>query len=309
MRIIFMGTPHFAVPSLDILVKNGYDIVGVITATDKKAGRGHKLTQSAIKKYALANNLPVLQPKNLKSKKFREHLATLKADLQVVVAFRMLPKVIFSMPKYGTFNLHGSLLPQYRGAAPINWAVINGEKETGVTTFFIDRKVDTGNMLFKATTPISETDTAGNVHDRLMDIGANLVLKTVQAIEKGDYTATPQVEVADLKPAPKIFKDTCQINWNQPTEKVYNFIRGLSPYPTAWTVLHDKQLKIFKVTKVLTPTDKPAGTFLSDENNYLYITTADGYLDVQELQLQGRRKMETGAFLRGYKTDIVERND
>lgn len=296
-----MGTPDFAVPSLDILVRNGYNVVGVITATDKYGGRGNKkLLESPIKKYAVANNIPVLQPKNLKAPNFLEELSALKANLQVVVAFRMLPEVVWDMPKYGTFNLHGSLLPKYRGAAPINWAVIRGEKETGVTSFFIRHEIDTGDMMFQDTLTIGENDTAGEVHDRMMQLGAEVVLKTVKAIESEDYELKVQDDSLATK-APKIFHETCQINFNQNTADVHNFIRGLSPYPAAWTMLDDKTLKILKTSKEIGEHNLQPGTFISDNKKMLKIATLDGFVQVHELQLQGRKRMETVAFLNGYK--------
>ncbi|MBC7892282.1 MAG: methionyl-tRNA formyltransferase, partial [Sphingobacteriaceae bacterium] len=240
-----MGTPDFAVASLRHLVEAGCQVVAVITAPDKPAGRGHHLQQSAVKQYAASVGLPVLQPEKLKNAEFLEELQSYHADLQVVVAFRMLPEVVWAMPPLGTFNLHASLLPQYRGAAPINWAIINGETETGVTTFFIRQEIDTGPLLFQETEPIHPDDTAGTLHDRLMQHGAALVLKTVQAIEAGEYPDLPQSEARDLKKAPKIFKETGEIDWNQPAETVRNFVRGLSPYPAAWTTLSGKVLKIF----------------------------------------------------------------
>lgn len=295
-----MGTPEFAVPSLDILVKNGYDVVAVITATDKMGGRGgKKLLQSAVKKYAVANDIPVLQPKNLKSPQFVEELRSYKADLQIVVAFRMLPVVVWDMPPIGTFNLHGSLLPKYRGAAPIHWAVINGEKETGVTTFFLQHQIDTGNILFSAKTPISEHDTTGDVHDRLMRIGAETVLKTVKAIESGDYT--PQVQDESLvSHAPKLHDHTCEIDFDNPTKKVYNFIRGLSPYPIAWTTLDDKKLKIYQCQSEYEGHEIEPGEFIHDKKT-LKITTRDGFILLNELQLAGRKRMKTADFLNGYK--------
>lgn len=301
MKIVFMGTPEFAVSSLDILVQNGYEIVGVITVPDKPAGRGHKLQQSAVKKYALEHNLPILQPEKLKDPVFIEQLQALNADLQVVVAFRMLPAVVFQMPRYGTFNLHASLLPQYRGAAPINWAVINGDTESGVTTFFIEQQIDTGNIIFQEKTPIAPNQTAGELHDVLMDIGAKLVLKTVQAIEAGNCTTQPQPNLPELRPAPKIFTETCRINWQQPTAQVYNFVRGLSPYPAAFTTLHDKILKIYQAKPIIEMYNQTAGTFVTDQKTYLHIATADGWIDVLELQMEGKKRMGVQEFLRGNK--------
>ena len=300
LRIVFMGTPEFAVPSLDILAKNGYQIAGVVTATDKTGGRGGKqLLQSAVKKYALENGLPILQPDKLKSPEFLEQLQQLRADLQVVVAFRMLPELVWSMPRYGTFNLHGSLLPKYRGAAPINWAVINGEKETGVTTFFIQHEIDTGDLILQERMPIGEDETAGEVHDRMMLLGAQAVLKTVRAIESGNYILQKQDERLASK-APKLFHETCQIDFQQPTQKVHDFIRGLSPYPTAWTVLENQELKIFRAEQSSEPLSHPPGVFASDNKRYIRISTLDGYIELLELQLQGRKRMSVKDFLNGF---------
>lgn len=300
MKIVFMGTPDFAVPSLQILVENGYNIVGVVTATDKLGGRGGKqLLESAVKKYAVSQGLRVLQPRNLKSPDFVEELRSLQADLQVVVAFRMLPRVVWEMPPIGTFNLHGSLLPQYRGAAPINWAVINGETETGVTTFFLKHEIDTGQILFQARMPIHENDTVGEVHDQMMSLGADLVLQTVQAIERNDYTPLTQDE-SRVSHAPKIFHDTCAIDFDRPTAVVHNFIRGLSPYPTAWTMLDGQKLKVFRTVKVIEAHDHATGSFHTDQKHFLRIATQDGYVEVLELQLQGRRRMTVKDFLNGY---------
>lgn len=300
LRIVFMGTPEFAVPSLDILLKNGYSIAGVVTSTDKMGGRGHKkIIESAVKKYARSHDIPILQPKNLKAPAFVEELKKLRADLQVVVAFRMLPEIVWAMPALGTFNLHGSLLPKYRGAAPINWAIINGEKQTGVTTFFIQREIDTGDVLFQEKMDIGENETAGDVHDRMMVLGAKVVLKTVSAIEKNDYRLKVQDDSLASK-APKIFHETCEINFIRPTEKVHDFIRGLSPYPAAWTMHKGEQFKIFKTAKELTTHDLEAGKFLSDNKTWLKISTGDGFVHVYELQLQGRKRMDIKAFLNGY---------
>ena len=301
LRIVFMGTPLFAVPALDILINNGYKVVGVITATDKWGGRGNKtLLESAVKKYAISKGLRVLQPKNLKSPEFIEELRSLNANLQVVVAFRMLPEVVWAMPEYGTFNLHGSLLPKYRGAAPIHWAVINGEKETGVTTFFIQHQIDTGDMILQKSISVGENETTGEVHDRLQMVGAETVLETVQLIEKQDYTLQKQDDSLASK-APKLNKEICEINFDQATEKVHNFIRGLSPYPAAWTMLDKQLLKIYRSKKLVEAHDLPPGTFVSDNKNFIKIATADGFVEILELQLQGRKKMDTTAFLNGYK--------
>ena len=299
-----MGTPEFAVASLDALVKAGCNIVGVITAPDKPAGRGMELQQSAVKKYAVENNLHILQPEKLKSPEFLEELKLLTADLQIVVAFRMLPAVVWNMPPMGSVNLHGSLLPQYRGAAPINWAVINGEKETGITTFKLKHEIDTGDILLQESFAIAETDNAGDVHDRMKEIGANLLLKTVKRLAEGDLEEMPQSTIANLKStihhAPKIFTETCTINWQKPVDEVYNLIRGLAPYPTAFTFLQDKKLKIFKAEKIKTSTAKTAGNFETDGKSYLYFACPDGYISVLNLQLEGKKKMDIAAFLRGY---------
>lgn len=305
MRIIFMGTPDFSVPCLDILLKNGYNIVGVITATDKMGGRGNKrVLQSAVKKYALEHNLNILQPKNLKAPEFVETLRDLKADLQVVVAFRMLPVVVWDMPPMGTINLHGSLLPKYRGAAPINWAVINGEKETGVTTFLLKHEIDTGDMIFQEKMPIGEDETVGEVHDRMMLLGAETTLKTVQAIENSNYKPIPQKNEQATK-APKIFTENCEIDFNQKTENVHNMIRGLSPFPTAWTIFFGKKLKIFKTKKITETHSSPIGSYRSDNKNYLHFATQDGFIEVLELQVQGKKRMDIKSFLNGFQVDIL----
>jgi methionyl-tRNA formyltransferase len=301
MRIVYLGTPDFAVPSLDILVQNGYDVVGVITAPDKPAGRGNQLSQSAVKQYAVSKGLRLLQPEKLKNEEFLTELKSLKADLQIVVAFRMLPEVVWDMPPLGTFNLHGSLLPKYRGAAPINRAIMDGQKETGVTTFFLQHEIDTGNIIFQDTLPIGENETAGELHDRMMVAGAELVLKTVQAIEAGNYPQIPQADIKDAPKAPKIFREDCRIDWNQPVEHIFNHIRGLSPYPTAWTELNGKTFKIYRAEKVLgTPGNSP-GQFSSDNKTYIHVAAKDGYLDLKEIQLEGKKRMSTEEFLRGYR--------
>ncbi|NCD67927.1 methionyl-tRNA formyltransferase [Mucilaginibacter agri] len=304
MRIIFMGTPEFAVASLDALIDAGCDIVAVITAPDKPAGRGQKLNESAVKKYALANNIKVLQPEKLKDPDFLQELQNLKADLQVVVAFRMLPEVVWNMPPKGTINLHASLLPQYRGAAPINWAVINGEKESGATTFLLQQQIDTGNILFTEKVSIPEDFTAGDLHDKLMIKGAGLLVKTVKAVESDKFNAQPQdhlLEGIELKHAPKIFKDDCKIDWNKPVEQVYNLIRGLSPYPTAFTELNGKTLKIFTATKETATPDTEPGSFSTDNKTYLKFACTDGYISVKDLQLEGKKRMGVEEFLRGVR--------
>ncbi|HRJ31703.1 MAG TPA: methionyl-tRNA formyltransferase [Cyclobacteriaceae bacterium] len=301
LRIIFMGTPEFAVPSLEILVEHKFNVVAVITAPDKPQGRGQKITFSPVKECALKHNIPVLQPTNLKSPQFVEELKSYKANLQVVVAFRMLPEVVWSMPALGSFNLHASLLPQYRGAAPINWAIINGEKETGVTTFFLKHEIDTGSIIYQEKEVIHENDDAGTLYHRLMNKGAHLVLKTVQAIEAGNYPSQPQPAHTELKHAPKIFKETCQINWSQPAVHIHNFVRGLSPYPGAWTVLNDKPFKIFKTDTLPNQLNAEAGQFLTDNKTYLYIQTSIGCLSILELQPEGKKRMKIDEFFRGNK--------
>lgn len=302
MRIVFMGTPDFAVASLDALLLAGENIVAVVTAPDKPAGRGQKLQSSAVKLYALSRDIPVLQPVKLKDPEFLSQLTSYQADLQVVVAFRMLPEIVWNMPPKGTINLHGSLLPQYRGAAPINHAIINGEAESGVSTFFLTHDIDTGNVLFSKKVAISSEDTAGDLHDQLMFTGAALLVETVKAIEENIFTETEQPQNdQSLKQAPKIFKEDCQIDWNQPIQKVNNLIRGLSPYPTAFTSLHDKVLKVFKATPEITEVKEAPGTLVSDEKTYLKFACQDGYIHVLDLQLQGKKKMNTIEFLRGYR--------
>ena len=301
LRIVFMGTPDFAVPSLDILVQNGYNIVGVITATDKYGGRGNKkLIESSVKKYALEKGLKILQPKNLKAPEFIEELSSLKADLQVVVAFRMLPVIVWDMPPLGTINLHSSILPKFRGAAPINWAIINGEKETGVTTFFLKHEIDTGDILLSEKLAIGDDETAGELHDRLMVLGADVVLKSIKLIESGDYKLTEQ-DNSQVSKAPKIFHETCEINFNSNTETVHNFIRGLSPFPTAWTTLDDLKLKVFRSSKEMVAHNLIPGTIETDNKNYLKFATKDGFVEILELQLQGRKRMTVKSFLNGYK--------
>ena len=307
MKIVFMGTPEFAVASLDILVQNNYDIVGVVTVPDKPAGRGQQLQQSAVKKYALEKGLPILQPEKLKDEAFINELKKLNADLQVVVAFRMLPEVVWNMPPLGTYNLHGSLLPKYRGAAPINWAVINGETESGVTSFKLKHEIDTGNMLFQEKAPISKTTTAGELHDTLMQVGAEVILKTVKAIESGDYELKPQDDTQSIH-APKLFKETCKINWNNSSEKIYNLIRGLSPYPTAFTEFVDKNnqtlgIKIFVSEMEEADHSLNTGTVISDGKIVLKVACANGYIYIKELQMAGKKRMLVEDFLRGFKID------
>jgi methionyl-tRNA formyltransferase len=301
IKIVFMGTPEFAVASLNILIENNFDVVGVVTATDKLGGRGNKqLIESAVKQYAIQKNIPILQPEKLKNPEFIEILRGWQADLFVVVAFRMLPEMIWTMPRLGTMNLHGSLLPRYRGAAPINWAVINGEKETGVTTFFLKHEIDTGDVLLTYRFSIGEDETAGEVHDKMMQIGAETLLKSVEMIEKGNYILKPQ-EDTEATHAPKIFTETCEINFNQTTQKVHDFIRGLSPYPTAWTTLDGLKLKIYKSQKEIVPPQYLSGKFISDNKNYVKIATQDGFIQLLDVQLEGRKRMDVKSFLNGYK--------
>ena len=311
LRIVFMGTPDFAVESLRKLVENGYNIVGVITAPDKPAGRGYKLQQSAVKEYAVSLNLNVLQPVNLKDEQFIEELRSLEADIQVVVAFRMLPEVVWDMPPKGTFNLHGSLLPQYRGAAPINWAVINGEKETGVTTFFLKHEIDTGEIIFREKVIIGPNDNAGVIHDKLMVIGADLVQKTIDAVIDGSADATPQEELfenaSELRPAPKIFRETCEIDWTKPAKEIHNHIRGLAPYPAAWTLFEVGgkmvNFKIYESEIISESHDLAQGTIVTDNKTTLRIAVQDGFIDILELQMSGKRKMKTRELLNGFSFD------
>ena len=307
LRIVFMGTPEFAVASLDALVKAGCTIVGVITAPDKPGGRGMQLQQSAVKKYAVENSLKVLQPEKLKSPEFLDELKSLKADLQIVVAFRMLPEVVWNMPPIGTVNLHGSLLPQYRGAAPINWAVINGEKETGVTTFKLKHEIDTGDILLQESFPIGENETAGEIHDKMKEIGAAVLVKTVKGLADGSLKENPQADVSDgdpqttLKLAPKIHTDTCRINWSQPVEIVFNLIRGLSPHPAAFTIMNEKMLKVYKAKKEMVVPIHTEGEYETDGKTFLKFACTNGYLHLLEVQLEGKKKMDTEEFLRGFR--------
>lgn len=304
LRIVFMGTPEFAVPSLEILIQNGINVVAVITAPDKPQGRGQKIVPSPVKACALQHHIPVLQPTNLKSPEFLQELRNLNANLQIVVAFRMLPEVVWSMPEFGTFNLHGSLLPQYRGAAPINWAIMNGETETGVTTFFLKHDIDTGNIIFQEKEPIHPDDTVGTLYERLMHKGAGLVLKTVRAIEQGQYPSQPQTDHSTIKHAPKIFKETCQINWNQPCAAIRNFVRGLNPHPTAWTTLVGKTFKVYQVNIVPTQSNSAnPGEWKSDQKTFLHVRTADGWLALDEIQPEGKRRMNIRDFFMGNKLE------
>ena len=301
MRIVYLGTPDFAVAGLQTLVENGYNVVAVVTMPDKPAGRGHQMQFSPVKEYALSQGLPVLQPEKLKDPEFIEQLRSYKADLQIVTAFRMLPEVVWAMPRLGTFNVHGSLLPQYRGAAPINWAVINGETETGLTTFMLKHEIDTGNMILQERIAIGENEDVGSVHDRLMELSKEMVLKTVRLIEECDregkpLPTVPQPELPDLKPAPKIFKEDCQIDFSKTAQEIHNFVRGLSPYPGAWTddqrmlsVCKASPVKIFKVA--ISP--------VAEQKGHIILPCADGYIDILELQAPGKKRMDAKSFLNG----------
>ncbi len=301
LRIIYLGTPDFAVPGLERLVQEGYNVVAVITAPDKPSGRGLTLQHSDIKKASLALNIPVLQPERLKAPEFLEELKTYHANLQIVVAFRMLPEAVWNMPSIGTFNLHGSLLPQYRGAAPINWAIMNGNKETGLTTFFLQQEIDTGDILLQVKEPILEEDTFEVLYNRLKNIGAELILNTVRLIEKGNYTPKPQNTDQELKPAPKIFKETCQIDWNKSEEEIYNFVRGLSPYPCAWTSLNGKNYKIIAVKKTNDTSASHEIGSTSQEANHVYVQCKNGQLELIEIQAEGKKRMKTEDYIRGNK--------
>ena len=316
IRIVYMGTPDFAVPTLDALVQGGYNVVGVITMPDKPAGRGHKVQYSPVKEYALAHDLPLLQPEKLKDEAFLEQLRQWKADLQIVVAFRMLPEVVWAMPRLGTFNLHAALLPQYRGAAPINWAVINGETETGATTFFLSHEIDTGRIILKRKMPIAPDENVGSVHDRLMEMGKGLVTETVDLLieANGDISKIETIEqetlyddIRELKPAPKIFKETCAIDWNDTARNIFNKVRGLSPYPTAWTELKAANgdtispVKIYKVSIVEEGKDKTSsiGLLETDSKTHIHIFCSDGTIALEELQLPGKKRMDVKSLLNG----------
>lgn len=311
LRIVFMGTPEFAVASLDALVNNGFNIVGVITTPDKPAGRGLKMQESAVKQYARNLNIPILQPEKLKDPEFTEQLKSLDANLQVVVAFRMLPEQVWSMPQYGTINLHGSLLPHYRGAAPINWAVINGDSETGLTTFFIEKEIDTGKIIFADRLPIGPNENAGQLHDRMKEAGGKLLVKTLHAIEGINYPQIPQNELIKpgetLRPAPKIFKEDCKISWNLSIHQIHNLIRGLSPYPTAWSVLKTKNaetelsFKIFESEKEECNHALQVGEIVSDSKKYLKIAVNGGYINITSLQLEGKKRLSAEELMRGFK--------
>lgn len=304
LRIIYMGTPEFAVSSLEILVENGWNVVAVITAPDKPKGRGQKMIPSPVKESAIKLNIPVLQPTNLKSPIFLKELKDYKADIQVVVAFRMLPELVWNMPPQGTFNLHASLLPNYRGAAPINWAIINGEKETGVTTFFLKHEIDTGSVIFQEKEQILENDNIGTLYEKLMKRGANLVLKTIEAVAEGSIKALPQDESQAMHHAPKIFKETCQIDWSKSAVEIHNLVRGLSPYPAAWTTLNEKTCKIYKTeVRESNSLNLNAEDFRTDGKTYLKFQCGDGVLDIIELQCEGKKRMKIDDFLRGNKLE------
>ncbi len=304
LRIVFMGTPEFAVASLNALVVAGCHVVGVITAPDKPAGRGMKLTESAVKKYAVEKGLRILQPEKLKHPDFLDELKSLHADLQIVVAFRMLPEVVWNMPPLGTINVHGSLLPAYRGAAPINWAIINGEKETGITTFKLQHQIDTGNILLQEKIPIGDDETAGELHDIMKEAGAKLLVKTVEGLANNSIKEVPQqiTKAGETqKHAPKIFTETCKIDWTKPAGEIYNLIRGLSPHPAAFTFLQQKLLKIYKAKKELVLHQELPGSYHTDGKTFLRFACADGYVYVLDMQLEGKKRMEIGDFLRGFR--------
>ncbi|MDA9992645.1 methionyl-tRNA formyltransferase [Flavobacteriaceae bacterium] len=306
LRIVFMGTPEFAVTILKKLVEDNFNIVGVVTASDKKAGRGRKINESAIKKYAVENKLKLLQPKNLKSEEFLSNLKALKANLQIVVAFRMLPKVVWKMPAYGTFNLHASLLPDYRGAAPIHWAIINGEEKTGVTTFFIDEKIDTGNIILQKEITIHDDEIVGELHDRLMNLGANLVSDTVLSIKSNSVTTQKQKKDSQ-KIAPKLFPENCKIDWNNSIDKIYNHIRGLNPFPGAWTQMINNEdvtsLKIYKIRKEIINHKKTIKTIITTKDD-IKIAVIGGYIIIDELKISGKKKLDSKSLLNGYSFSI-----
>jgi len=302
LRIVFMGTPEFAVGILDTIIKNNYEVVGVITAADKPAGRGQKLKYSAVKEYALCHSIPLLQPLNLKDEAFLAELKTLNANLQIVVAFRMLPKVVWEMPSLGTFNLHASLLPNYRGAAPINWAIINGETKTGVTTFFIDDKIDTGAMILSSEIPINENENAGNLHDRLMELGSKTVIDTLEMIEKGNVSTVIQKDTADIKTAYKLNKENCKIDWTKSAQEINNLIRGLSPYPAAWCFFGDKNeewnVKIYNATIISEEHNNAVGSLICSKKE-MKIAVKNGFIQILNLQFPGKKKMNTPELLNG----------
>jgi methionyl-tRNA formyltransferase len=307
-RIIFMGTPEFAVPSLEKLLDAGYEITAVVTAPDKPAGRGLQPTESAVKKFAMSKGLKILQPEKLKNQDFIDDLESLRADMQIVVAFRMLPEIVWNMPPMGTINVHGSLLPQYRGAAPINWAIINGEKETGVTTFKLKQEIDTGDILLQEKITIGDTETAGELHDRMKEIGAQLLLQTISKLTDNKLREKPQINISGtpgdhlyLHHAPKISTETCDIKWGNRTNEIYNLIRGLSPHPTAFTFLNEKKLKIFRAEAETAAIKELPGEIISDHKSFLKFACNNGYISVKELQLEGKKKMDIENFLRGWR--------
>lgn len=310
LAIVFMGTPEFAVASLDALVKAGCTIVGVVTASDKLAGRGMKLTESAVKKYAVEKGLKILQPEKLKNPQFIEELKALKADLQVVVAFRMLPEMVWNMPPLGTINVHGSLLPQYRGAAPINWAIINGEKETGVTTFKLKHEIDTGDILLQERIPIGEDESAGELHDKMKEVGAQVLVKTIKGIADGTLLEQPQfaaeTQLTELKHAPKIFTETCIIDWTKSCESIHNLIRGLSPYPGAITKLNGKLLKVYESRKEEAGREEEPGSISTDNKKFLKFACSDGFIHVMDIQPEGKKRMNVEDFLRGHKIEQAQ---
>lgn len=304
LRIVFMGTPEFAVPSLEALINNGFEVIAVVTAPDKPSGRGMKLQQSGIKKFAVEKNLPVLQPVKLKDPQFIRQLKDLHPDVQVVVAFRMLPEMVWNLPPLGTINLHASLLPQYRGAAPINWAIINGENETGLTTFKLQHEIDTGNILLQKKVAIEDNDNAGSLHDKLMKEGASLLVETMKRLEENELSAIEQSDLLtknELKHAPRIHPEMCEINWNQTTEKIHNFIRGMSPYPGAYSFLKGKRIKILQSKMQHETPEIAPGDFLTDKKSYLKFATADGYLLILSIKPEGKREMAIEDFLRGWR--------
>ena len=311
IRIVFMGTPEFAVPSLKALVEGGYNVVGVVTTPDRQAGRGLKVHECDVKVAARELGIQtILQPEKLRDEEFLAALRELKPDLGIVIAFRMLPEVVWAMPRFGTFNLHASLLPQYRGAAPINWAIINGDKETGVTTFFLKHEIDTGDVIYRDVVAIDESDNAGTLHDKLMLQGGDTVLRTVEAIVKGDVTpiAQDKMTVGELRPAPKIFRDTCRINWQGSVDSVYNFVRGMSPYPAAWCELVNVgdeavALKVYAVSKEYAQHDKAAGAIVTDGKNYIKVAVEGGYVSLDEVQLAGKKRMPVADLLRGFSVE------
>lgn len=305
MRIIFMGTPEFAIPSLRILIEHSYEIAAVVTTPDKPRGRGQHVSFTPIKEFALQHQLPILQPDSLRDQKFINEIHALNSDLIVIVAFRILPKEIFTIPKYGSFNLHASLLPKYRGAAPINWAIINGETETGVTTFFLQEKVDTGSIILQARVEIDSDENAGELYKKLSDAGADIVVQTVRLIELGK--AQPRMQDDSLAtPAPKIFKDDCRIEWNKPARQIHNFIRGLSPYPSSWTVHSGKIIKIHR-SNILESSINLPGEVILRTNNALHIGTSEGAISILEIQQEGKKKLSVEEFLRGYSIEVGER--